>query len=97
RLQTHAGSGRPFANVPYTLYKNGTQVEEGITDDLGRIAIEHVNGAPGYTVALGNGEKFDLKAWGKFDIKDKTLHDEQLLSNRGARALDGSADGRTHS
>lgn len=95
-LQTHPESGRPFANVPYTLYKNGSQVDEGITDDLGRIAIEHSSGTPGYTVELANGEKFDLKAWEKFDPKDKALHSEQTLSNQGARALDGSADGRTN-
>jgi len=56
-LQTHPENGRPFANVPYTLYKNGSQVDEGITDDLGRIAIEHMGGTPGYTVELANGEK----------------------------------------
>lgn len=96
-LQTHPGSGRPFANVPYALYKNGSQVDEGITDDLGRIAIEHASGTRGYTVELANGDKFDLKAWEKFDPKDKALHREQLLSNEGARALDGSAEGRTYS
>jgi type VI secretion system secreted protein VgrG len=96
-LQTHPESGRPFANVPYTLHKNGSQVDEGITDDLGRIAIEHTSGTPGYTVELANGEKFDLKAWEKFDPKDKALHSEQTLSNQGARALDDSAEGRTHS
>lgn len=96
-LQTHPESGRPFANVPYTLYKNGSQVDEGITDDLGRIAIEHTGGTPGYTVELGNGEKFDLKAWEKFDPKDKALHSEQVLSNQGARAFDDSAEGRIHS
>ena len=96
-LQTHSGSGRPFANVPYALYKNGSQVDEGITDDLGRIAIEHASGTQGYTVELANGDKFDLKAWEKFDPKDKALHSEQLLSNQGARSLDGSAEGRTYS
>ncbi|MDB5950482.1 MAG: type secretion system tip protein VgrG [Massilia sp.] len=96
-LQTHPESGRPFANVPYTLYKNGSSVGEGVTDDLGLIAIEHTSGTPGYTVELANGEKFDLKAWEKFDPKDKVLHSEQILSNQGARALDGSAEGRTYS
>ena len=96
-LQTHAENSRPFANVPYTLYKNGSQVDEGITDDLGRIAIDHARGTPGYTVELANGEKFDLKAWEKFDPKDKALHSEQILSNGGSRSLDGSAEGRVHS
>jgi type VI secretion system secreted protein VgrG len=48
-------------------------------------------------VELGNGEKFDLKAWEKFDPKDKALHNEQVLSNQGARAFDDSTDGRIHS
>ena len=96
-LQTHPENGRPFANVPYTLYKNGSAVDEGITDDLGRIAIEHTSGAPGYTVELANGEKFELTTWKKFDPQDKTLYSEQTLSSQGARALDGSTEGRTHS
>lgn len=96
-LQTHSENGRPFSNVPYTLFKNGSQVDEGITDDLGRIAIEHTSGTPGYTVELANGEKFELKAWEKFDPKDKALYSEQVLSNQGARSLDGSAEGRTYS
>ncbi|UVW28741.1 type VI secretion system Vgr family protein [Massilia sp. H6] len=96
-LQMHSGSGRPFANVAYTLYKNGSPVEEGISDDLGRIAIDHASGTQGYTVELANGDKFDLKAWEKFDSADKTLYSEQLLSSEGARALDGSAQGRTYS
>jgi type VI secretion system secreted protein VgrG len=96
-LQTHPENGRPFANVPYTLYKNGSPLDEGITDDLGRIAIEHQSGTPGYTVELANGEKFELKTWSQFDPKDKALHSEQTLSNRGARALDGTTEGRSHS
>ena len=95
-LQTHPENGRPFANVPYTLYKNGSSAGEGITDDLGRIAIEHTSGTPGYTVELANGEKFDLKTWKQFDPKDPALHSEQTLSNQGARSLDGSAESRTH-
>lgn len=96
-LKTHVENGRPFANVPYTLYKNGSQVDEGITDDLGRIAIEHAGGTPGYMIELANGDKFDLKAWEKFDPRDKALHSEQVQSNQGARSFDGSADGRLHS
>jgi type VI secretion system secreted protein VgrG len=96
-LQSHPEGGRPFANVPYTLYKNGSPLGEGITDDLGRIAIEHQSGTPAYTVELANGEKYDLKTWMKFDPKDKAMHSEQILSNRGARALDGSTVGRTPS
>jgi len=96
-LQTNPASGRPFASVPYTLYKSGSPVEEGITDELGRIAIMHASGTQEYTVELANGEKFDLKAWEKFDPKNKALHSEQLLSSQGARALDGSPEGRIYS
>ncbi len=96
-LQTHHAGGRPFANIAYTLFKDGSQVDEGITDDLGRIAIEHAVGTKGYTVELATGEKFDLKAWEKFDPQDKAQHQEQVLSNGGARALDGATEGRTYS
>jgi type VI secretion system secreted protein VgrG len=95
-LQTHSGNARVFGNIAYILYKNGSQVDEGITDDLGRIAIEHAIGTPAYTVELANGERFDLSACKKFDPKDQTLHNEQAMSNQGARAFDGSTDGRTH-
>ena len=95
-LQTHHDHSRPFANVPYTLYKNGSAVDEGITDDFGRIAINHTNGTPSYAVELANGEKFDLKVSEKFDPKEHETHAEQILSNQGARALDGSTDGRTY-
>lgn len=95
-VQSHPDIGFPFANVPYTLCKNGAAVNEGITDDLGRIAIEHISGTPGYTVELANGEKFELKAWKKFDPLDKAMHREQTLSNQGVRALDGATEGRNH-
>jgi type VI secretion system secreted protein VgrG len=45
-LQSHAESGRPHASVPYTLFKGGAKVEEGLTDEFGRIAIEHADGTP---------------------------------------------------
>jgi type VI secretion system secreted protein VgrG len=90
-------NGLPFANVAYTLYKNGSPVEEGITDDLGRIAIEHKSGTPEYAIELANGEMFELKAWTQFDTKNKTQHSEQTLANRGARSLDGSTESRSHS
>jgi len=76
--------------------KTVREITEG-TLKHGCIAIEHASGTQGYTVELANGDKFDLKAWEKFDPKDKALHHEQLLSNEGARALDGSAEGRTYS
>ena len=96
-LQANPDDGRPFANVSYTVYKNGSVLSEGITDDLGQIAIEHQRGTPAYTVELANGEKFELKASPKFDPESGALHKEQTLSSQGARAFDGSADGRIYS
>lgn len=94
-LQTHRDSGRPIANMPYKLFKNGSRFDEGITDDLGRIAIKHTKGTQAYSVELANGDRYDLAASEKFDSTNHALYTEQSLSSQGARALDGSADGRT--
>jgi len=95
-LLTHPKNGRPFANVPYSLLKNGTKVEDGITDDLGQIAVEHKTGTRDYQVELPNGEIYDLSAVPEFAPPQAPEYLEQSLSNKGARALDGSTDSRKH-
>ncbi|WP_332877053.1 type VI secretion system Vgr family protein [Massilia sp. S19_KUP03_FR1] len=95
-LQANPDDGRPFAHVPYIVFKNGSPHGEGITDDLGGLTIDHQPGTPAYTVELANGEKFDLKAWPNFDPANKALHQEQTLSNQGERAFDGSPEGRIY-
>ncbi|WP_305825713.1 hypothetical protein, partial [Massilia brevitalea] len=96
RLQTHAGSGRPFANVPYSLFKGETKVRDGITDDMGLIEVEHKAGAADYRVELPNGEVYALAAVPQPAPPQAPNHREQTLSNMGARAIEGSTDSRVH-
>jgi len=95
-LQTHPVNGRPFANVPYSLFKGETKVRDGITDDLGLIAVEHKAGQADYRVELPNGEIYALAAVPQPASAKAPDHREQALSNMGARAIDGSTDSREH-
>ena len=91
-ILAHAEGG-PYALVPYTLYQGDAEVEQGLTDESGRIRIAHQDGTPRYRVVLGNGEEFVLQASACFDA-GAAADGEQQLSNRGLRALDDSTDGR---
>lgn len=93
-LLTHPENGRPFANVPYSLLKNGAKVDDGITGDLGQIAVEHKTGSRDYQVELPNGDIYDLVALPKLASPQAPEYLEQSLSNTGERALDGSTDSR---
>ncbi len=95
-LQTHPVNGRPFANVPYSLFKGETKVRDGITDDMGLIAVEHEAGPADYRVELPNGEIYALAAVPQPAPAKAPSHREQALSNMGARAIDGSTDSREH-
>jgi type VI secretion system secreted protein VgrG len=95
-LQSHAGSGRPHASVPYTLFKGDAKVEDGLTDEFGRIAIEHVDGTPDYKVRLANGEEFALKVHARFAATGHDDRHEQEESSQGKRALDDTPAGRKH-
>lgn len=95
-LQTHPVNGRPFANVPYSLFKGETKVRDGITDDMGLIEVEHEAGPADYRVELSNGEIYALAAVPQPAPAKSPNHREQVLSNMGARAIDGSTDSREH-
>jgi type VI secretion system secreted protein VgrG len=92
-LQSHATGGVPHVSVPYTLFKGDARVEEGLTDDFGRIAIDHDPGTAAYKVLLANGEAFDLKVHEKLD---DVQHGEHVASNEAWRALDDTTEGRDH-
>jgi type VI secretion system secreted protein VgrG len=95
-LQSHAHSGRPHASVPYTLFKGDAKVEDGLTDEFGRITIEHADGTPEYKVRLANGEEFVLKVHARFAGSDHDDHHEHLHSSQGKRALNDTPAGRKH-
>jgi type VI secretion system secreted protein VgrG len=88
-LQSHA-DGKRYALVPYTLYKGGAKVEDGLTDEFGRILVEHETGTPQYTVKLPNGEEIELNA------STKLAAIEQSQSNIGMRALNDTPESRHH-
>lgn len=88
-LQSHTG-GKRYAFVPYTLYKGGAKVEDGLTDEFGRILVEHETGTAHYTVKTPNGEEIALNANAKLAAA------EQSQSNIGMRALHDTPESRHH-
>ncbi|WP_426209804.1 type VI secretion system Vgr family protein [Massilia sp. TWP1-3-3] len=88
-LQSHVDGKRHVA-VPYTLYKGGAKVEDGLTDEFGRILVKHETGTPHYTVKLPNGEEIALNANAKLAAV------EQSQSNVGFRALHDTPESRLH-
>ncbi|WP_426170451.1 type VI secretion system Vgr family protein [Pseudoduganella sp. R-34] len=94
-IRSRAG-GRPFANVPYELYKGDAKVEDGLSDEFGRIVIDHEPGTPQYKVKLPTGEEFVVAVREQLAQAGDAAHAEQTLSNRGSRALDGEAQSRTY-
>ncbi|MES2017396.1 MAG: type VI secretion system tip protein VgrG [Pseudomonadota bacterium] len=88
-LQSHT-DGKRYAFVPYTLYKGDAKVEDGLTDEYGRILVEHETGTPHYTVKLPNGESIALAANATLDAVD------HMHSNRGLRALHDTPESRQH-
>ncbi|TFW30376.1 type VI secretion system Vgr family protein [Duganella callida] len=94
-LRAHVG-GKCYANVPYTLYRGETKLEDGITDEHGRIVIAHQDGTPEYQVVLAPGERFVLTVSPRFADGGRDGHDEQQLSNAGWRALDSATTGRRY-
>jgi type VI secretion system secreted protein VgrG len=95
-LKSHVGPGRALANVPYALYTGDSKVENGITDDMGQIVIDHDGATSDYRVELPNGETYSLAVVPKLAPSGDTAHPEHKLSNVGARALDGSSGSREH-
>jgi type VI secretion system secreted protein VgrG len=88
-LQSHT-DGKRYAHVPYALYKGGVKVEDGLTDEFGRILVEHEAGTPHYTVKLPNGEEIALNA------NTKLAPGEESQSNIGMRALHDTPESRHH-
>ncbi|MES2739625.1 MAG: type VI secretion system Vgr family protein [Pseudomonadota bacterium] len=95
-LTTHAAGGEVHVNVPYTLYRGDTKVEDGVTDDAGRIVIEHQDGIPDYRVVLSNGEELDLRVSARLAASGQPVHLEQSRANQGWRAFGSAAGSRHH-
>ena len=85
-LNADHGNQKPYANVPYSLYKNDVKVEHALTDEFGRIFIEHQAGTPKYRVQLATGEEFVLP-----------VTPEPSQSNQDMRALNGTPESRQRS
>jgi type VI secretion system secreted protein VgrG len=88
-LQSHP-EGKRYAHVPYALYKGDAKVEDGLTDEFGRILVEHETGTTDYTVKLPNGEEIAL------NVSSKLAASEQAQSNMGMRALHDTPESRRH-
>lgn len=90
-LRSHPEDGRPVATEPYTLYKDGAEVEKGVTDAQGRVFIaDHKPGTGAYKVKLSNGNEFELPVIARLEATD------QQLSAKGYRAAQGDPKDRQH-
>lgn len=88
-LLSHPAGGRPFADEPYTLYKDGAKVEDGVTDSHGRLVIkDHPPGAGNYLVRLSNGHEIELPVKEALDALD------DQLAAQGFRAAQDDTDDR---
>ncbi|MDB5829042.1 MAG: type secretion protein ImpA, partial [Variovorax sp.] len=90
-LRSHPEDGRVIAMEPYTLYKDGAQVEKGATDARGRILIKnHKKGTSAYKVKLSNGNEFELP------VVQKLRSPDEKLAARGYRAAQDDPQDRHH-
>jgi type VI secretion system secreted protein VgrG len=77
-----------FAHQPYTLYKNGAKVGQGMLDEYGHITIDKPEKGATYKVKLTNGTVHDMPlAQDRMESDSaKESHAEHHLSNQGYRA-----------
>ncbi|MFS2113570.1 type VI secretion system Vgr family protein [Herbaspirillum frisingense] len=74
RLRTHARAGRVLALQPYTLFKQGKQLAQGVTDASGQLRIaNHLPEDSDYAIELPNGYRFDLPVHETLDDIDSQL------------------------
>ncbi len=50
-----------YEDEPYTLFADGTAIQEGLTGTAGVIRFEHVPGTQAYAVELLNGHRFEIE------------------------------------
>lgn len=88
-LHTQAAQahGQPLAGEPYQLLKDGAVIDQGLTDEWGRVLVKkHDTATRHYQVRLANGSVFDVP------VSDRLTDGHQAASNRGVRRRPGSAD-----
>ncbi|MCA8077047.1 type VI secretion system Vgr family protein [Burkholderia cepacia] len=77
------GEAHQYVSEPYDLYKGGSKIGQGVTDEFGRVVVkDHEPGTPAYQVKLANGGQFDLKV--KDALEGDPDHTDQR-TNRGER------------
>ncbi|WP_233873533.1 type VI secretion system Vgr family protein [Paraburkholderia adhaesiva] len=69
-----------YVEEPYELYKGSEKIDEGVTDEYGRVVVKnHQPDTKAYTVKLCNGGQFNLM------VKDELENDADHQTNRGER------------
>lgn len=86
-LTTHPEGGQPYARHPYTLYKDGAQIAQGITDDMGRVLIDHTPGTASYEVELASGARYTLPIHQQFADAASEPGKSQRLAAQGRRGI----------
>jgi type VI secretion system secreted protein VgrG len=88
-LLSHAQDGRPLGFEPYTLYRDGANVADGVTDADGQVLIEdHQSDTASYRVRLANGNEYELP------VKAQLKSNDDRLAASGYRAAHSEAQNR---
>ncbi|MGJ7614496.1 MULTISPECIES: type VI secretion system Vgr family protein [unclassified Variovorax] len=88
-LISHAQDGRPLGLEPYTLFRDGAKVADGITDADGRVLIEdHQSATTSYKVRLSNGNEYELP------VRAQLKSNDDRLAAAGYRAAHGDTRNR---
>ncbi|MCP1291104.1 type VI secretion system tip protein VgrG [Chromobacterium sp. S0633] len=69
--QSPQGGNSSWTGMPYTLHADGGEVERGIIDESGHLAVKHAVTTQKYTVELANGVKFDIPVANELSKPDK--------------------------
>jgi type VI secretion system secreted protein VgrG len=79
------GEAHRYVSEPYELYKGTAKIDEGVTDEYGRVVVkDHKPGTLAYKVKLVNGGQFDLKVK---DALDADSEHTEHRTNRGERLV----------
>lgn len=84
-LGAPTGQAHQYVSEPYELYRGGAKIDEGVTDEFGRVVVkDHQPGTPAYQVRLANGGQFEIKAR---DALHGSPEHVDHRTNRGERLL----------
>lgn len=77
-------SDDPYVGMPFTLYADGAEVKNGITDETGFIRVEHKEETKEYKLVYASGDEITMNMVEEFEEKGSLSE----LSNRGFHPIE---------